>query len=72
MHKIMSPMPGKITQILVRIGDSVKSDTPILVHEAMKMENTIFAGCEGIIQEIYTNEGDPVQQDQILLIVENC
>lgn len=70
MQNITSPMPGKITQVLVRVGDSVVKETPILIHEAMKMENTIFAGCEGTIQEIHTSEGEPVKQDQVLIIVE--
>lgn len=69
MSNITSPMPGKITKILVRIGDRVTSDTQVIIHEAMKMENSIFAACDGIIQEIKIKEGDAVETNQILLTI---
>jgi biotin carboxyl carrier protein len=59
--EICSPMPGTILRILVKIGDTVTDDTVVAVHEAMKMENSIFAACEGTIKETTVSEGDVVE-----------
>ncbi len=70
MTEILSPMPGKILKILVNIGDSINEETVVMVHEAMKMENSIFAGCEGVVKEILVNEGDAVEVEQKLVMIE--
>jgi len=67
MITISSPMPGKISKILVNVGDPVTKKTAVMTHEAMKMENTIFADNSGVVKEILVNEGDVVKYDQPLL-----
>ncbi|MBU3915566.1 acetyl-CoA carboxylase biotin carboxyl carrier protein subunit [bacterium] len=69
MNQILSPMPGKISKILVKAGDIVGYNTKVLIHEAMKMENSIIAGCDGIVKEININEGDSVDVSQLLITV---
>ncbi|MBY0415971.1 MAG: acetyl-CoA carboxylase biotin carboxyl carrier protein subunit [Bdellovibrionales bacterium] len=59
--QMTSPMPGKILKIFVKVGDIVKPGTPILVMEAMKMEHTIKASKNGVIEKIFFKEGDQVQ-----------
>lgn len=67
MNEIICPMPGKILRINVQMGDSVEERTEVMIHEAMKMENTIFAGCTGTVHEILINEGDSVDTNQVLM-----
>jgi 3-methylcrotonyl-CoA carboxylase alpha subunit len=64
-----SPMPGKLISILVQSGDRVKEGTPLLIVEAMKMENIIHAPEDLIIEEIYFTVGAQVKPDEDLLKV---
>ncbi len=48
-EKVLSPFPGIIKNILVADGSQVKKDQPIMVLEAMKMDNEITAPCDGIV-----------------------
>jgi biotin carboxyl carrier protein len=59
--KIKSQMPGKIVKILVKPGEEVKKDQPVLVMEAMKMENEIRALAPGKIDAILVQEGQAVE-----------
>ncbi len=69
MNQILSPMPGKISKVNVKVGDKVDYHTEVLIHEAMKMENSIIAGCDGTVNEILVNEGDSVEASQPLITV---
>ena len=57
---VKSPMPGLITKLMVKEGDVVGKDEPVLVLEAMKMENEICAPYRGTIKEIFASEGDTI------------
>lgn len=57
---VVSPMPGKIIKILVKIGDKVNSGQPVVMMEAMKMEYTLEARQEGLIEQIFCKTGDQV------------
>ena len=46
-EKVLSPFPGLIKNLLVADGSTVKKDQPIMVLEAMKMDNEITAPCDG-------------------------
>lgn len=67
---ITSPMPGRIVKISVAQGDHVAKGDPLLVVEAMKMENRIDAPMEGIVAEVYVKEGDNVNPDETLIRLE--
>jgi biotin carboxyl carrier protein len=58
---IKSPMPGRIVKILVQPGDQVEAGKPLLVMEAMKMENEIKAKAAGTIGQIHVAAGDTVE-----------
>lgn len=60
LGQMTSPMPGKILKIMVKVGDKVEIGKPILIMEAMKMEHTIKANKDGVIDEIFYKEGDQV------------
>jgi biotin carboxyl carrier protein len=67
---IKAPMPGLVKSVLVTQGQTVSKDSPILILEAMKMENTIKAGYSGIIKEVITEVGKNVEKNEILLKIE--
>jgi glutaconyl-CoA decarboxylase len=48
-EKVLSPFPGLIKNLLVAEGASVKKDQPVLVLEAMKMDNDMTAPCDGVV-----------------------
>ena len=65
-----APLPGKVLEICVKVGDSVKAGQKIAVLEAMKMENDIVSDHAGVVREIAVAEGDTLQEGQTILIVE--
>lgn len=68
--EISAPMPGNIVEILVQVGDAVKENDEVIILEAMKMENPIFAPSDGTVKEIKVKEKDSVEADQVLMILE--
>jgi biotin carboxyl carrier protein len=66
---VTSPMPGKVVKILVREGDAVEAGAPVIVVEAMKMENELVAERAGTVQKIHVAPGDAVEGGAKLLTV---
>jgi len=62
-----APMPGIIASILVKIGDQVKKGDSLLAIEVMKMESVIVADQAGVIDAIHVNQGDVVEDKQVLI-----
>ena len=69
-ESVESPMPGKITQISVKVGDSVKEDDEIMVLEAMKMENPILAPISGKVVELNVALNAMVATGHVLAVIE--
>ena len=67
-EKILSPFPGLIKKFLVKEGDTVKKDQPILVLEAMKMDNDITAPVDGIVS-FKTAVGNNVETNALLAVI---
>ena len=67
IFKVKAPLPGNILQIFVKVGDEVKKDDPLLLYEAMKMENKLLSEKDGIIRSIKVNTGDAVLQEDLLI-----
>lgn len=67
-EKVLSPFPGLIKNLLVAEGASVKKDQPVLVLEAMKMDNDITAPCDGVVSFCVT-KGANVESDSVLFVV---
>ena len=67
--QIKAPLPGQIAQILVETGQKVKLGQPVLVLEAMKMENEVSAPRDGIIKQINVSNRQLVSKGDILLEV---
>lgn len=68
--QLTSGMPGKIVKVLVQKGDVVKTNQPLLVMEAMKMENEMRATHEVCIRDILVNPGDSVEAGSTLIVFE--
>ncbi len=68
--QIKAPMPGLVLQIKINIGDEIKVGDPLIVLEAMKMENEIRSQANGVIKEIFVKEGLSVEKNEILLNIE--
>ena len=66
--KVTSPFPGLIKNLLVADGASVKKDQPILVLEAMKMDNDITAPCDGKVT-FQVQKGANVESDAVLAVI---
>ncbi|HLQ39584.1 MAG TPA: acetyl-CoA carboxylase biotin carboxyl carrier protein subunit [Tetragenococcus sp.] len=64
-----APMPGTVLKILVNVGDSVVENQPVLILEAMKMENEIVASHSGTIEALHVNKGDAVNSGDALLTI---
>ena len=67
---IMAPMPGKVLQVLVKEGDAVEEGQPLLVLEAMKMENVIKAAVNGKVSVVKAAQGQAVEKGALLVGVE--
>lgn len=70
VDKVKAPMPGLILKLLKNEGDEVKLGDPLIVLEAMKMENEIRSPAEGIIRKVNFKEGDSVEKDADIIIIE--
>lgn len=67
-EKVLSPFPGLIKNLLVAEGATVKKDQPILVLEAMKMDNDITAPCDGVVS-FQVTKGANVESDSVLAVI---
>ena len=67
-EKVLSPFPGLIKNLLVAEGATVKKDQPILVLEAMKMDNDIVAPCDGVVS-FQVVKGGNVESDAVLAVI---
>ena len=66
--KVLSPFPGLIKNVLVSDGATVKKDQPIIVLEAMKMDNEITAPCDGKVT-ISVVKGANVETNALLAVI---
>ena len=66
---VTAPMPGKILSVKVNIGDSVNNGDLVLLLEAMKMENEVFATASGKVTEVRVKSGDSVNTGDVLLVI---
>ena len=64
--RIKAPIPGLITRLLVEPGDEVEAGQPMLVLEAMKMENIIRANRAGTVAAIPVSPGQTVMNNEVL------
>ena len=69
---LLAPMPGLVRRVLVEVGGVVTAGQPLLVLEAMKMEQTVAAPAAGVVAELRAKAGEQVAAGQVLAVVEPC
>ncbi len=67
IEQITAPMPGKILDILVDVTSKVKAGEPLVILEAMKMQNEILSTVSGTVKKIYVKTEDTVNKDDIMI-----
>ena len=67
---VRAPMPGLVTKINVAAGDKIEKGCPLLIIEAMKMENEIRAASAGIVQSVTVSERASVEKGAVMLVIE--
>jgi 3-methylcrotonyl-CoA carboxylase alpha subunit len=65
--RIVTPMPGKVVQLLVKAGDKVKRGQALAVLEAMKMEHTLSAPADETVASVAVAAGDQVAEGTIVI-----
>ena len=66
---IYPPMPGKITEVRVKVGDAVKSGQTVCILEAMKMFNELKADASGTVREVNVKVGTMVTPTELLVLI---
>jgi len=66
---VTAPMPGMVVQFEVKVGDKVKEGDPLVILEAMKMQNNLTAKVSGVVKSLKVSPGTSVEKDQVLLIL---
>ena len=67
IKELKSPMPGLVIEINVKVRDVISKGDPIMILEAMKMENSIKSKGDGTIAEVYVNKGQAVEKNELLV-----
>jgi biotin carboxyl carrier protein len=69
-QKVIAPMPGRVVRVLVEMGDEVEARQPVVVVEAMKMENELRSPKAGRVKDVAVSAGASVEAGRVLVIVE--
>jgi acetyl/propionyl-CoA carboxylase alpha subunit len=67
---VTAPIPGLVVKVLVAAGDAIQEDQPLVILEAMKMENEIRALRGGVVHKVEVTAGQRVEQNGVLLVLE--
>jgi glutaconyl-CoA/methylmalonyl-CoA decarboxylase subunit gamma len=65
--RVVAPMPGKIVALMVNEGDSVSTGDPLLILEAMKMQNEILSEVAGTVTKIAVKPGQNVMKEELMI-----
>jgi acetyl-CoA carboxylase biotin carboxyl carrier protein len=70
MNEVLASMAGSVWKILVKVGDQVEEGQDVVILESMKMEIPIAAEFDGTVKEVKVNEGDFVNEGDVIVEVE--
>ena len=68
-QRVVAPMPGKVVRLLVGAGQTVAARQPLVVVEAMKMENELRAAAAGVVSQVAVSEGQSVEAGGLLVVI---
>ena len=68
-EQVLSPFPGNIIDVRVKVGQQVKAGQCLTVLEAMKMENEIVAPRDGVVVQVLVSKGSGVNTDDVLVVL---
>jgi len=68
-QRVLAPMPGKVVRVLATPGQTVAARQPLVVVEAMKMENELRAPTAGVVSQIAVTEGQSVDAGALLVVI---
>ena len=66
-YEVKTPLPGNIMHVFVKENDEIKRGDKLVMYEAMKMENTIYAEKDGIVSKIKIKAGDTILEGDVLM-----
>ena len=69
-QKVTAPMPGRVVRVLVAAGDQVEARQPVVVVEAMKMENELRSPKAGRVKDVAVAPGASVEAGRVLMVIE--
>ena len=69
-HEVRSFIPGMVVRIDAQEGQSLAAGAPLLIFEAMKMENTLTMPCDGLVRKVHVKVGDVVPKNAILIEID--
>jgi biotin carboxyl carrier protein len=69
-QNVSAPMPGRVVRVLVSAGDAVEARQPVVVVEAMKMENELRSPKAGTVKDVAVAAGTSVEAGRVLVIIE--
>ncbi|WP_147323542.1 biotin/lipoyl-containing protein [Chitinophaga silvatica] len=70
VNDIKAPMPGLVLKVLVSPGQAIKKGDPVLILEAMKMENIFKATSDAVVKAIKVSERTAVEKNEVLIVLE--
>jgi biotin carboxyl carrier protein len=69
-QKVVAPMPGRVVRVLVSAGDAVEPRQPVIVVEAMKMENELRSPKAGRVKDVAVTAGTSVEAGRVLVVID--
>ena len=70
MSEVKAPMPGLVLRVMAESGQKIKKGDPLLILEAMKMENILKSSADAVVKKVSVTKGDKVEKNQVLLVME--
>jgi len=70
VSEVKAPMPGLVLRVMAEAGQAIKRGEPLIVLEAMKMENVLKSSADAVVKKVSVIKGDKVEKNQVLLVME--
>jgi acetyl-CoA carboxylase biotin carboxyl carrier protein len=70
MNEVVASMAGNVWKVIVKVGDQIEEDQDVAILESMKMEIPIAAEFDGTVTEVKVNEGDFVNEGDVIAVIE--